>query len=263
MKKNGFTLIELLAVIVILAIIALIATPIILNIINGVKKSATDTSKEAYLNMVDDVIMMKNLTTSFSPSSCTVRSNGDLLCDDWISVKVEMDGEKPCDGQIVFKDGVRQSENIKFCDDGGKANSTILGIDLSNESTGQIILTNDVLSDLYNNTDESGFDLYFINDGTKSVYLKSVEFGEKVCTPKGDTTIQSTADACNNISLLIQYDTTSSSPQIFSSSISDIKDKYISSERILKLHITFVRADADGPFNLDFGNITFNYGITN
>ena len=38
--KKGFTLIELLAVIIILAIIALIATPIILNVIDDVKKSA-------------------------------------------------------------------------------------------------------------------------------------------------------------------------------------------------------------------------------
>ena len=43
MNKNrvlGFTLIELLAVIVILAIIALIATPIVLDIIDDVKKSS-------------------------------------------------------------------------------------------------------------------------------------------------------------------------------------------------------------------------------
>ena len=39
--KKGFTLIELLAVIVILAIIALIATPIVLNIINDTKESAS------------------------------------------------------------------------------------------------------------------------------------------------------------------------------------------------------------------------------
>ena len=46
MKKNskGFTLIELLAVIVILAIIALIATPVILNIIQKARKSATQDS---------------------------------------------------------------------------------------------------------------------------------------------------------------------------------------------------------------------------
>lgn len=39
-NKNGFTLIELLAVIVILSVIALISTPIILEIISKVKKSA-------------------------------------------------------------------------------------------------------------------------------------------------------------------------------------------------------------------------------
>ena len=41
MKKFGFTLIELLAVIIILAILALIATPIILDVINDARISAT------------------------------------------------------------------------------------------------------------------------------------------------------------------------------------------------------------------------------
>ena len=44
--KKGFTLIELLAVIVILAIIALIATPTILNIIDGVGKSSAEVSND-------------------------------------------------------------------------------------------------------------------------------------------------------------------------------------------------------------------------
>ena len=44
MKKRGFTLIELLAVIVVLAIIALIATPIVMNVINDVKKGVAEAS---------------------------------------------------------------------------------------------------------------------------------------------------------------------------------------------------------------------------
>lgn len=42
--KKGFTLIELLAVIVILAIVAVISTPLIINVINNVKKSALEDS---------------------------------------------------------------------------------------------------------------------------------------------------------------------------------------------------------------------------
>ena len=56
MRKKGFTLIELLAVIVILAIIALIATPIILNIINGAKKSAEKRSVELYGKAVENAV---------------------------------------------------------------------------------------------------------------------------------------------------------------------------------------------------------------
>lgn len=57
--KRGFTLIELLAVIVVLAIISLIATPIILNIVENVKKSAVERSAEIYLNSVETGIARK------------------------------------------------------------------------------------------------------------------------------------------------------------------------------------------------------------
>ena len=50
MKKKGFTLIELLAVIIVLAIIALIATPIILNVIDDVRKEANHQTAVAVLN---------------------------------------------------------------------------------------------------------------------------------------------------------------------------------------------------------------------
>lgn len=60
MKRNtkGFTLIELLAVIVILAIIALIATPIILNMINDARKSASKDSAYAYVDAAEKYITM-------------------------------------------------------------------------------------------------------------------------------------------------------------------------------------------------------------
>ena len=66
MNKKGFTLIELLAVIVILAIIALIATPIILNIINGADKSSKERSVELYADSLKQALaryQIKNPTT--------------------------------------------------------------------------------------------------------------------------------------------------------------------------------------------------------
>ena len=105
--KKGFTLIELLAVIVILAIIALIATPIVLNVINDVKKSATLRSAEFYLNAVEQSIMKKNMNEggSFSPNICEVQSDGNLLCDGTDTLEVETNGEKPSSGTITFEKG--------------------------------------------------------------------------------------------------------------------------------------------------------------
>ena len=45
-KQKGFTLIELLAVIIVLAIISLIAVPIILGVIDNVRKAAFERSVE-------------------------------------------------------------------------------------------------------------------------------------------------------------------------------------------------------------------------
>ena len=53
MKNKGFTLIELLAVIVILAVIALIATPMILNVIEGSKKGALKDSAYGLMESAD------------------------------------------------------------------------------------------------------------------------------------------------------------------------------------------------------------------
>ncbi len=53
MNKKGFTLIELLAVIVILAIIALIATPIVLNMINSARKSASKSSTLGFIDSIE------------------------------------------------------------------------------------------------------------------------------------------------------------------------------------------------------------------
>ncbi len=113
MKRKGFTLIELLAVIVILAIIALIAVPIIINIITGAKKSSNDRSQELYIKAVEQAIARKNLTEEFNPTSCVVQSDGNLTCGG-VSLIVETTGERPCSGNITFKNGKVESKSIDF-----------------------------------------------------------------------------------------------------------------------------------------------------
>jgi len=119
--KKGFTLIELLAVIVILAIIALIATPIVLNIINNVKESASLRSAEMYLNGVEQAIMRENMDGTFNPVYCEINENGNLECDgNPEEVKVEVDGEKPIEGNINFEEGkisksiIAYENNVSF-----------------------------------------------------------------------------------------------------------------------------------------------------
>ena len=105
--KKGFTLIELLAVIVILAVIALIATPIVLSIIEETKESAVLRSAEHYLSTVELGVAKKNLTAggSFSPNTCEIQSDGNLLCDGTETLEVELSGEVPSSGTIKFNKG--------------------------------------------------------------------------------------------------------------------------------------------------------------
>ena len=105
--KNGFTLIELLAVIVILAIIALIATPIVLNIINDTKESAVFRSAEFYLDAVEQAVINKSMITgsAYKPKVCIVQQNGNLLCDDEVTLQINVKGDKPTSGEITFEDG--------------------------------------------------------------------------------------------------------------------------------------------------------------
>ena len=103
--KKGFTLIELLAVIVILAIIALIATPIILGIINDMKKKSIEISVDNYLSAVEQAIVRKNLKGEFKPTVCIVTSLG-LECEGYNEpLKVDVDGECPTIGTMYFSNG--------------------------------------------------------------------------------------------------------------------------------------------------------------
>jgi len=110
--KKGFTLIELLAVIVILAIIALIATPIVLNIINDTRESATLRSSEMYLDALELSIAqatLKNKNISDGVYNITeggnvcLEYNTDSVCTN--KLEVETSGEAPKEGTITITNG--------------------------------------------------------------------------------------------------------------------------------------------------------------
>jgi len=112
--KKGFTLIELLAVIVILAIIALIATPIVLNIINDTKESATLRSAEMYLDAVEMSVaqaITKNKTISNTPYKI---KDGDICLNEACTDKLEVEasGEVPKEGTITITNGTITQLNI-------------------------------------------------------------------------------------------------------------------------------------------------------
>ena len=122
--KRGFTLIELLAVIVILAIIALIATPIVLNIINDTKQSATLRSADFYLDAVEYAISTSILNgTTIKDGTYDILESGnicigtleDKVCKGEI-LEIKVNGQKPNGDKITIKDGQIVSHVIKFGD---------------------------------------------------------------------------------------------------------------------------------------------------
>ena len=151
MKEKGFTLIELLAVIVILAIIALIATPIILNIIKDAKDQSAERSAELYLKGAELAIARKNLTTEFGDATCSVvTATGNLSCtttdNEQIPVEVEIDGEKPTSGTIVFSSG--KITSVTNLQTSGKTFET--------NSSGKLVIVGSSSSDTDNNSSEQG-----------------------------------------------------------------------------------------------------------
>ena len=114
--KKGFTLIELLAVIVILAIIALIATPIVLNIINDSKKSSILRSADFYIDARENEIALENMKVGgrFNPNICNIDNDGNALCDDYDTIEIKVDGEKPNGGSITFENGKVTDVNLTY-----------------------------------------------------------------------------------------------------------------------------------------------------
>ncbi len=114
MNKKAFTLIELLAVIVILAIIALIAVPIIINIIRDTKEKSREISKDLYLTAVEQTILKENIEGSLNPSTCKVNIDGNIVCDDK-EIKIEVNGERPCTGDIKLNKGMVVDSRLGYC----------------------------------------------------------------------------------------------------------------------------------------------------
>ena len=99
MKNKGFTLIELLAVIVILAIIALIVVPIILNVVENVKKKAAESSALGYLDAVEQYVVLHDIDLTQYPENLEkdIEYNVSDL-NSFISIK----GKKPTSGTITI-----------------------------------------------------------------------------------------------------------------------------------------------------------------
>ena len=117
MKNKGFTLMELLAVIIILAVIALITVPIVINTINDSKESSKDMSKELYIRAADQAIVKYNMDNQgklFNPSVCMVESDGNLLCDGKVQLKIDANGKKPQQGAIIYENGNIVNNTISF-----------------------------------------------------------------------------------------------------------------------------------------------------
>ena len=198
--KKGFTLIELLAVIVILAIIALIATPIVLNIIKDSRDSATLRSGENYMDAVSNAIARENMKQggTFSPTSCDVKEDGNLLCDGE-EITVDVDKEKPSGGSITFNKGKVEDVSLNY--ENGK---TIVDDEKGNLVYGEPIpdavsfgtdswdvIKANVNTGVYNVGDEREIELDVDGDGTSTSYtlrianLPSEEEIEEGCGTEG------------------------------------------------------------------------------
>ncbi len=92
-RKLGFTLIELLAVIVILAIIALIASPIVINLVEGSKKESISRSADGIIRSANNYYMNQKLVKE------SIVENIDLTGD-----SLDYDGGKPDKGYAIFND---------------------------------------------------------------------------------------------------------------------------------------------------------------
>lgn len=106
--KKGFTLIELLAVIVILAIITLIATPMILGVIDSVKRGTAESSTYGYI----DAIEKSDLKNMIDNGINQTRKDGMYNLNSIGTVNYK--GKGPSAICVTIKKGIIDSGQFKF-----------------------------------------------------------------------------------------------------------------------------------------------------
>lgn len=106
--KKGFTLVELLAVIVILALIAFIATPMILGLIDRVKKGAAENSTYGYIEAIEKSNLKNMIDNGIQQSS------RDGMYDLNSIGTVNYKGKGPSAMCVIIKMGIIESGQFKF-----------------------------------------------------------------------------------------------------------------------------------------------------
>ncbi|MDD3452841.1 MAG: prepilin-type N-terminal cleavage/methylation domain-containing protein [Bacilli bacterium] len=104
--KKGFTLIELLAVIVILALIALISVPMILGIIEKVKKGALEATANG---------LLESATLYYAKNLSTIGENKVFLFDE------THDGETTDNIKLTYKGNFKGTGSVRIYKDGKTA----------------------------------------------------------------------------------------------------------------------------------------------
>ena len=127
MRKNnkGFTLIELLAIIVILAIIAVITVPIILNIIDNLRKGAATDSAYGYKDAVNKAYAQELAKPNQEGLKLNgiyeVQSDGTLkpatgstfgIATENYALPVSVSGDKPTSGTLTYENNVLTSGTL-------------------------------------------------------------------------------------------------------------------------------------------------------
>lgn len=117
-KRKGFTLIELLAIIVILAIIAVITVPLILDVIEDLKKKAATDSAYGYKDAVNKYYMAKVLYEddyNIPDGIYTVNeTTGYLEGNEILSIKIS--GKKSSSGTVEISQNEIKQGCLQFGD---------------------------------------------------------------------------------------------------------------------------------------------------
>lgn len=246
MKKKGFTLIELLAVIVILAIIALIATPLVLNIINDTKRSASVRSGEFYLAAVEQAVAADMLNSrGFKAKECRIKEDGNLLCSELgfntceernseivcggkeKEIQINVRGEKPTDGIIKLNNGNVEDSKLTLNNNSlvMKENSLVFENDTEviyekNIAAGSTVNVPDIFEydTIYNVTLSNQYVNYtrkaiFVEiNGTRYLWMDGVSYIEiDAQSPNVDTYIkvEKTNQRLSDYSIMLSHDTIS------------------------------------------------------